>query len=185
MTKLHLLDPTRFAPLSSRIETDKKQKFTDEQVAKILTELASEKIVEGKAVYICGGKMHSVGSDGKLVAVEHSAASACLWPVAHDVRPAAQSLGIGGCDDCHEMGKPFFFGKVAVDSPMVSANGFVEMIKFEKVNAGYTKMFASSLLAYRCTAILTVAACVVAAAVVAIYAFAGLIRVLKMVTRKD
>lgn len=37
---------------------------------------------------------------------------ALFWPLAHDVRPAAQSLGVRGCTDCHAAGAPFFFGTV-------------------------------------------------------------------------
>lgn len=35
------------------------------------------------------------------------------WPLAHDVRPAAQSLGARGCDDCHSSQGPVFFGRVS------------------------------------------------------------------------
>ena len=129
--------------------------------------------------------MYSIGDDGKLIAAEHSSASAFMWPVGHNVRPAAQSLGIGGCGDCHATDKPFFFGKVAVDAPIISAGGFVEMIKFAGADKAYTKMFASSLLVYRGIAILVVVCSAVAAAVAAVYAFAGLIRILKMAARKD
>lgn len=36
------------------------------------------------------------------------------WPLAHDVRPAAQALGIGGCTDCHATDAPLFAGDVQV-----------------------------------------------------------------------
>ena len=32
------------------------------------------------------------------------------WPLAHDVRPAAQSLGARGCADCHATDAPFLYG---------------------------------------------------------------------------
>jgi hypothetical protein len=185
--KITPLSPDAVRPAIEQVITEKRLvqdgrlKFADEQVTKIFAELSSQGTVDGKAVYICGGKMHSVGSDGKLVVAEHSAASAFLWPIGHNVRPAAQSLGIGGCDDCHATDKPFFFGKVAVDAPITSAGGFVEMIKFTGVDRAYTKMFASSLLVYRGIAILVVVSCAVAA----VYAFAGLVRILKMAARKD
>ncbi len=34
------------------------------------------------------------------------------WPMAHDVRPAAQALGAGGCTDCHSAASAFFFAPV-------------------------------------------------------------------------
>jgi hypothetical protein len=39
------------------------------------------------------------------------------WPIAHDVRPAARSLGSGGCTDCHTSDSPVFFGQVVAESP--------------------------------------------------------------------
>ena len=40
--------------------------------------------------------------------------------MAHNVRPAQQSLGVNGCDDCHTTDSNFFFGEVAVDTPVLS-----------------------------------------------------------------
>ncbi|GAG22981.1 unnamed protein product, partial [marine sediment metagenome] len=34
------------------------------------------------------------------------------WPVAHNVRPASQSLGVGECTDCHADGAPVYFGSI-------------------------------------------------------------------------
>ncbi len=34
------------------------------------------------------------------------------WSIAHDVRPASQSLGVRGCEDCHAADGPMFFGRV-------------------------------------------------------------------------
>ncbi len=189
--KVTPLSPDSVRPIIEQVVTENRQsqdgwlKFTNEQITKILAALSSQGVAEGKAVYICGGKMHSAGADGKPAATEHNAASAYMWPVGHNVRPAAQSLGIGGCGDCHATDKPFFFGKVAVDSPITSASGSIEMIKFTGADRAYTKTFASSLLVYWCIAILAVVSCVIAAAVAAVYAFAGLVRILKMAARKD
>ena len=36
--------------------------------------------------------------------------------MAHDVRPAEQSLGVRNCKDCHATDSPLFFGKTEVDS---------------------------------------------------------------------
>jgi hypothetical protein len=37
------------------------------------------------------------------------------WPLAHDVRPAAQSLGAGGCEDCHGWPSLIFWGWISLD----------------------------------------------------------------------
>ncbi len=46
------------------------------------------------------------------------------WPLAHDVRPAAQSLGVRGCDDCHASDAPLFFGTVALPDEVRSMTAF-------------------------------------------------------------
>ena len=90
----------------------------EDDIAKILTALGS-KVDEGaKPVYIAGGKLYSLDDGGKLASADNNMAEPYLWPIAHDVRPAAQSLGARKCEDCHSTGSPFFFGKVPVDSPV-------------------------------------------------------------------
>jgi hypothetical protein len=46
-----------------------------------------------------------------------------MWPIAHNVRPAAQSLGARACEDCHSPEAPFFKGLVCVDSPVQAKDG--------------------------------------------------------------
>lgn len=84
---------------------------------------ALQKKVEGQAVYISGGKLYEIDNDGSLITAEHDAAKPYLWPIAHDVRPAAQSLGAQRCEDCHSPDAPFFFGKVCIDSPVQGEGG--------------------------------------------------------------
>ncbi len=38
----------------------------------------------------------------------------CLWPLAHDVRPATQALGVRGCTDCHAALAPIDFGRTVL-----------------------------------------------------------------------
>jgi hypothetical protein len=45
-------------------------------------------------------------------------ASPYSWPLAHDVRPAAQSLGIRGCADCHSTEGAIYFAHVAPIGPV-------------------------------------------------------------------
>jgi hypothetical protein len=109
--------------------------LTDEHIQTILTALSADGAIDGTPVYIAGGKLHSL-DDGKLTVIsEHPAAKPYLWPIAHDVRPAAQSLGSRTCQDCHSIDAPFFFGKVCIDSPVRSqANTFKRMIDMYKVD---------------------------------------------------
>lgn len=103
--------------------------LTTEHIAEALKKLSSEKSVEGRPVYIAGGGLYYLDDAGKLCQQEnHPAAKPCLWPIAHDVRPAAQALGVRRCEDCHSLEAPFFFGKVWVDSPVQGKGGvFREM----------------------------------------------------------
>ncbi|MCC5827972.1 MAG: hypothetical protein JJU36_00865 [Phycisphaeraceae bacterium] len=63
-------------------------------------------------VLIRDGYLHHAEEE-RLIRKEHSAGEPYLWPLAHDVRPAAQSLGVRGCTDCHATDAPFYFGMVS------------------------------------------------------------------------
>ncbi len=88
--------------------------LTDSQIATILSRLVDKG--EGEPVYVAAGKLYRA-SGGKLVASDHEAAKPYAWPVAHDVRPAAQALGSGGCTDCHSDENGFFSAQVKADAP--------------------------------------------------------------------
>jgi hypothetical protein len=68
----------------------------------------------GEPVFITGMKAYKRGAGGKLETFFHIAASPYAWPLAHDVRPAQQSLGARGCVECHAAGAPIFDGVVQV-----------------------------------------------------------------------
>ena len=79
---------------------------------------ALNKSVNGKAAYISAGKLYSLDDSGELRDEENPVAQPYIWSIAHNVRPAAQALGVRYCTDCHELDSAFFFGKVQVDSPV-------------------------------------------------------------------
>jgi hypothetical protein len=62
--------------------------------------------------------MYRRQGDGKLTTSEHPAARPYAWPVAHDVRPAVQSLGARSCADCHATDSPINFAIVAPQGPV-------------------------------------------------------------------
>ncbi len=117
----------------------------DEDIVKILTALGEKVDAGGKPVYITGGKVYSLDEVGKLVAVDNKIAEPYMWPIAHDIRPAAQSLGVRNCQDCHTTNSPFLFGLVSVDSPLKNLTA-KEMIAFENLPRFYTKTFAFSFV---------------------------------------
>jgi len=122
--------------------------LTAEHITKALTSLLSNESMEGEPVYICGGKLYRLDDSGKLgEPEEHPAAQPYLWPIAHNVRPAAQSLGVRRCEDCHSTDGPFFFGEVAVDTPVVSERDSVKkMVELEGIGAFYAWAFAFSFV---------------------------------------
>ena len=99
----------------------------EDDVAKILSLLVSSVPAEAKPIYIAGGNLYSLNEAGGLNSAQHKLAEPYMWPIAHDVRPAAQSLGVRRCEDCHSPETPFFFGKVWIDSPVEGKGGFREM----------------------------------------------------------
>jgi hypothetical protein len=157
--------------------------LTDEQVGKVLALLKS---TEGNAVYICGGKRYRLDDKGKLIAAENDAAKPYLWPIAHDVRPTAQSLGVRRCQDCHSMDSPFFFADVEVDAPLASQKGAVKkMIEFQGLNPVYTKLFAFSFIFRPLLMVVAICSSVILAAVLILYVFQGLTRILNLLSGKN
>jgi len=117
------------------------QTLTEEQVEIVLRSLEQEKPESesgqgARFVYISGGRMFRIDSGGKLESVEDTSAEPVTWPLAHEVRPARQSLGINGCKDCHKAGSAFLFRRVRGTGPLqtsrfktVSANSFMRLDK--------------------------------------------------------
>jgi hypothetical protein len=122
--------------------------LTVEHITKALTLLSSDESIEGEPVYICGGKLYILDESGKLrEPQENPAAQPYLWPIAHNVRPAAQSLGVHYCTDCHATDAPFFFGEVDVDSPLATEQAAAkEMVEFQGIDSFYARAFAFSFV---------------------------------------
>ncbi len=118
--------------------------LTEEQIAAVLTALQSEEIKT--PVYICSGRLHKIGQDGKLVSETNAAAAAYAWPLAHDVRPKDQSLGARSCADCHTTDSAFFFAKVPVDGPLPQGLEAVEMVRLQGLDRLYVWAFNASFV---------------------------------------
>lgn len=69
---------------------------------------------------------------------------AVRWPLAHDVRPARQSLGINGCEDCHSSDAPIYFGKTLPSSlaPANDASASHEMHELYDYDTTLATLFA-------------------------------------------
>jgi len=160
--------------------------LTVEWIAEALALASSEGSIDDEPVYICGGKLYRINDEGKLTATEHDAAGPYLWPIAHDVRPAAQSLGVHRCEDCHSTNQPFFFGKVEVDTPIASEEGAVKkMIEFQDLNPVYTKAFAMSFMFRPLLKVVSFGSCAILAAVLLLYGLKALACIVKILAGKD
>jgi len=144
-----------------------------------------QKTIEGKAIYISGGKLHHLDNEGKLVAAEHNAAAAYLWPIAHDVRPAAQALGVRRCEDCHSTDAPFFFGAVAVDSPIIAErDSSKEMVEFQGIDRFYAWAFAFSFVFRPWLKVVALCCCGLIGCVILLYGLRALACVVKTLSGK-
>ena len=148
--------------------------LSEEQIGQALTALAKE--TQGKAAYVAGGRLYRLDDSGKLVTkVGHSAAAPYLWPIAHNVRPAAQSLGVGKCTVCHSTDSPFFFGKVAVDSPVGPVGGAVlRQYEFQQAPRGRTWAFAFSFVFRPWFKVVAIGSCAVIGVILLLYALRAL-----------
>ena len=95
------------------------QTLTEEQVTLILGALAKAGGADER-VYISGGRLFRLDKDGGLVSRRDKAAEPVTWPLAHNVRPAQQSLGWKACTDCHSGGSDFFFTKLKGTGPLLT-----------------------------------------------------------------
>ena len=115
--------------------------LTEQQVAMAL-ELFGE-----NAVYVSGGKVFSRKADGTLAATDHPRAAPVAWPIGHDVRPAAQSLGARKCSECHSADAPFFFATVTAQGPLKSDQvATAAMVSFMGLDGGFNKLFGLSFV---------------------------------------
>jgi len=158
----------------------------DEHITKALEKLSSGRSVDGKPVYIAGGKSYYLDDTGKLCRQEnHPAAQPCLWAIAHDVRPAAQSLGVRSCTDCHAIDAPLLFGAVAIDSPVVTERETTtEMSEYLLINRKYAGWFAFTFVFRPWLKVIALGCAAIIAAVLILYVFQGLARILNLLSGK-
>jgi len=104
------------------------QTLTEEQVGLVLKALAAAEAKAGKGdvppfAYFSGGRSFRLNKDGRLTSVDAGEVAAPVaWPLAHDVRPAQQSLGAKGCTDCHTADSKFFFKTLRAAGPLLTKN---------------------------------------------------------------
>jgi hypothetical protein len=129
----------------------------------------------GEPVYVTGGKAYQRTADGKSIEpFAHKAAEPYAWPLGHDVRPAAQSLGARGCVECHSSGGEIFNSTVSSAAVLTGASHNTPMHAINGQPMGALSAFATT---YPLRPILIVVG-YVAAGVLAIVILAGAVRAL-------
>jgi nitrate/TMAO reductase-like tetraheme cytochrome c subunit len=119
----------------------------EDDIYGILSALLSRDSTRGQPVYVSGGKVYSQSDAGKLLARSQRIAGPYSWPIAHDVRPKSQSLGVRGCDDCHATDAAMFFGKVRIASPFVAQpDSVASMTGFQQQMPVYPWVLSMSFL---------------------------------------
>jgi hypothetical protein len=123
--------------------------LTEEQVRLVLDALARAGGAGAEGAdafaYIAGGKLFRLDGQGKLRPRNHKAAEPVAWPLAHQVRPARQSLGINGCTDCHKAASKFFFAEVRGRGPLQTRNTMLRPASaFMNLTAPYHLLFGMS-----------------------------------------
>ncbi len=132
----------------------------DSEKVKAVLEALAESLEEGrKAAYVSGGRLYSIEGE-EVVSQRHAAGEPYMWPLAHNVRPARQALGIRGCQDCHAQDSPIIFGNIAVDGPLTDPNERVSMTEFGGMDVAAARRFAGTFAFRPMLKFGAVAACV-------------------------
>ena len=174
------------------LETDNPERLNDwielseEQIAKVLKlindEYKSEDEKPGsEAVYIAGGSLFVLNNKGEIVSAAHEAAEPYKWPIAHDVRPASQSLGSNGnCADCHSQDSPFIFGNVEIDTPIKPGEEqTLSMTEFGGLDPSYYQSFAFTFLFRPWMKVIVIIASALIGLVLLLFALKGIDRIVK------
>ncbi len=157
----------------------------EEQVAKALKAFADAG--EQKPVYVTGGMLYQLNDDGTLSSPrEHPGAAPYLWPIAHNVRPAAQSLGVGKCTVCHSTDSAFLFGSVGVDSPIAAVAGLTKpQYGFAKLDYGRTSWFAWSFVFRPWFKVVSIGASALIGIVLLLYGLRALAAVVRVLAEQE
>lgn len=146
--------------------------FTEDQVAMVLSRLGADH------VYVCKGKVFSLDAKGELTAAEHVAAEPVLWPIAHDVRPAAQALGSGKCADCHSATSDFFFASVLPQGALVTDKVVAsKMYEFMELSGGFHRIFGLTFIVRPLFKLFLLGMAGIAGLVLLLYVLLGLNRI--------
>ncbi|MBU1338465.1 MAG: cytochrome c3 family protein [Acidobacteria bacterium] len=129
----------------------KEETLTKSQIIRVLQQMQKgpEGSGEGSVeyAYISNGYLHRLDEKGDLSFSDHPAAAPVTWPLAHNVRPAQQSLGSNGCKDCHRVDSPFLFASIQGTGPYLSDHVKKRSaVSFMGLNGPYHRLFGLSFI---------------------------------------
>ena len=187
------ISPARVRPLVASIfQSDTTRSVTrwphlrESDVVTVLRLLRAQDSSAGEPVYASGGWLYTLTGAGELLRRTGDVSRPYWWPIAHDVRPKAQSLGIRGCTDCHATDAPFYFGTVRVASPFVAQSDSLKaMTEFEERSPLWTWLFSASFLFRPALKVLIVVCFTVIGSVVLLYSFRGLAQLIRMLASSE
>jgi hypothetical protein len=168
------------------LETGNWPQLADSHLVKVLDSLKLSGLVSNIPVYISAGKIFILDENKKLIQKEHIIAKPYMWPVAHDVRPASQSLGVRSCNDCHTTDSDFYFGKIPTQSPLQMERGVTQsMATYMDQNAIAAWVFSFSFLFRPGLKYLILFSSLITFAILLFYGFRGLAKVISVVSTDD
>ncbi len=160
--------------------------LADSHLVKVLDSLIVGGLVSKTPVYVSGGEIFFLDDNKNLLQQQHKVAAPYLWPIAHDVRPAAQSLGIRGCNDCHSTNSPFYFGKVSIQTPLqMDRVEKQSMTDYLDQNAMAAWVFSFSFLFRPWLKYLILFSSLIIFAVLILYGFRGLAKVISVISTEN
>jgi len=137
-------------------------------------------------VYVSSGRIYRLDEKKKLRSSWSEAARPYTWPLAHDVRPASQSLGINGCTDCHSATSDFFFSRIPLDSPLMQMKGdYIRMNNLENINVIYAWLFSMTFWVRPWYKMIVLISILIITLIVTLYLFRGLNRLIRFIAEQD
>lgn len=123
-----------------KLQSEEGRALFEEKVSAALEALEKELEVE-QVVYVSAGVIYARDNEeeaeaGKLKSIEvddPKATGMITWPLAHNVRPAGWSLGVGGCVECHAADGKIFASTVAAAGPGPDAGKPIAMAVLQNI----------------------------------------------------
>jgi Zn-finger protein len=116
-----------------------------ERVKLTLESLENEAPENSRAAFVAGGLVHQLDAKGELKSEKHVTSMRYEWRLAHNVRPASQSLGARGCQECHSTSAPSLFASINARTPVKGlATLNFKAAELQGLDLQYQKRFAQS-----------------------------------------